>query len=245
MKRLTKDVGETPEADRHPTEAVSGNNHWIPKDWTFRDRKVAERFDRHVREQLPWYDIATQSVVHFARHYIPHGGVVYDIGASTGNIGRAIAHVLSERKAHFTAIEESAEMVEKYVGPKPIIVANAIDYGFQPFDFAVCFLVLMFIPIGQRVLFVEKLRKLIKPGGCILVVDKLNTPSGYFGTVARRLTMQWKVNTGVSAQEIIEKELSLAGYQRPIEPDVLLAGARQFFQFGEFAGWVLEAKEAE
>ena len=76
----------------------------------------------------------------------------------------------------------------------------------MPFDRAVCFRVTMFIPIGQRVLFVEK-RKLIKPGRCITVVDKLNTLSGYFG-IWRRLTMQWKVNTGVSAQEIIEKELS-------------------------------------
>ncbi|WP_321900045.1 hypothetical protein, partial [Paraburkholderia heleia] len=45
----------------------------------------------HVHEQLPWYDLATETVVHFARHYIPNGGRVYDIGCATGNVGRARA----------------------------------------------------------------------------------------------------------------------------------------------------------
>ena len=28
----------------------------IPREWTFENTKVASGFDRHVREQLPWYD---------------------------------------------------------------------------------------------------------------------------------------------------------------------------------------------
>ena len=87
----------------------------IPKHWTFRSRKVAHHFNQHVREQLPWYDIATQTVAHFGRHYIPRGGVVYDIGASTGNIGLALKETLDQRLARFTAIEESQEMAERYV----------------------------------------------------------------------------------------------------------------------------------
>ena len=58
---------------------------------------VARGFDRHVREQLPWYDLATNAILHVARHYIPQDGLVYDFGASTGNIGRALAPILKER----------------------------------------------------------------------------------------------------------------------------------------------------
>jgi len=218
---------------------------WIPTEWTFRSTGVAKRFDRHVREQLPWYDLATQSVVHFARHYIPKDGVVYDIGASTGNIGRAISTILDERTAKFCALEESQEMIDQYVGPKPIVRADAARFDFQPFDFATCFLVLMFLPIGERHTFVDRLRTLIRPGGALVVVDKVNTPSGWFGTALRRLAMQWKVNNNVPATEIIEKELSLAGYQRPLEPERLFPDAKQFFQFGEFAGWVIESETNE
>ena len=28
----------------------------VPKIWTFENKEVANDFDNHVREQLPWYD---------------------------------------------------------------------------------------------------------------------------------------------------------------------------------------------
>ena len=55
--------------------------------WSFDADGIADAFDDHVREQLPWYDLATDALIHIARHYIPEGGIVYDIGASTGNMG--------------------------------------------------------------------------------------------------------------------------------------------------------------
>jgi hypothetical protein len=40
---------------------------WIPREWRFHSDAVADKFDRRVREQLPWYDLAAQAVAHFAR----------------------------------------------------------------------------------------------------------------------------------------------------------------------------------
>lgn len=88
----------------------------IPKKWTFKSREVANNFDAHVREQLPWYDMATAAVAHMGRHYIPHGGLCYDIGASTGNISRSLADTLKERSARMISIEESREMADKWAG---------------------------------------------------------------------------------------------------------------------------------
>jgi tRNA (cmo5U34)-methyltransferase len=103
----------------------------IPKAWTFRSHAVAKHFDQHVREQLPWYDLATNAVAHFGRHYIPNGGRVYDIGASTGNIGLALKETLDQRQARFTAIEESQEMAERYQGPPELVVADAVGFDFE------------------------------------------------------------------------------------------------------------------
>ena len=217
----------------------------IPRDWTFKSAEVASGFDDHIKEQLPWYDLATRSIVHFGRHYIPKDGIVYDIGASTGNIGNALREVIELRKAKLIAIEESAEMAKCYTGGGELIVADVMEVEFEPFDFGVMFLVLMFLPISERGKLVQRLTKLIKAGGCIVVIDKIHTPSGYYGTAARRLTMQWKIDNGVDAESIIAKELSLAGYQRPIDPIILTPHARQFFQFGEFAGWIIESQHNE
>jgi tRNA (cmo5U34)-methyltransferase len=215
----------------------------IPKEWTFRSHAVANSFDDHVREQLPWYDIATNAVAHFGRHYIPRGGRVYDIGASTGNIGLALKETLDQRQARFTAIEESREMAERYQGPPEMIVADAVGFDFEAFDFAVCFLVLMFLPVETRGTFLRRLQGLTKPGGALVIVDKVQMPAGYVGTAFSRLTLQQKLAVGADPEAILRKELSLAGYQRPLDPRMLPNSARPFFQVGEFVGWILEAPE--
>lgn len=215
----------------------------IPGNWTFKDAGVAAGFDAHVREQLPWYDLATDSVTHIVRHYLPDGGLIYDIGASTGNIGRAIAPVLEDRRAKLVAIEESREMADKYDGPGTVECMDACEVSYQPFDVAVCFLVLMFLPVSRRAVLVESLRRSLRKGGAIIIFDKVMPSCGYFGTVMRRLTMSWKLNNGAKPEDIVAKELSLSGVQRPLNPAILGDDARQFFAFGEFSGYIIEKPE--
>ena len=215
----------------------------IPKEWTFRSRAVARHFDRHVRMSLPWYDLATNAVAHFGRHYIPRNGVVYDIGASTGNIGMALKETLVQRQARFFAIEESQEMADRYEGPPQLIVADAVSFDYQPFDFAVCFLVFMFLPVDTRASFLRRLQGLTKAGGALVIVDKVQMPPGYVGTAFSRLTLQQKLAVGAKPDDILRKELSLAGYQRPVDPGMMPKAARAFFQVGEFVGWIIEAPE--
>lgn len=219
----------------------------IPTDWTFRNLAVAQDFDSHVREQLPWYDLATGAVAHIARHYIPEGGLVYDIGASTGNMGRSIADTLTARNARLIAIEQSAEMITRYAGPGEIVNADALSFEFDSFDVAICFLVLMFIPTGSRHGLVKRLCNLIKPGGALIVFDKTCVPSGYLSTVLHRLTIAGKVAQGAKSDDIVQKELSLIGVQRPLPFNFMEFAAApkavEVFRFGEFAGWVIERPE--
>lgn len=211
----------------------------IPREWTFENTKVASGFDRHVREQLPWYDLVTGAVAHIARHYIPKNGLVYDIGASTGNIGQAIEETIIERKAKLVGIESSAEMCARYKAPGDLVQIDALDYRFQPYDLAICYLVLMFLPVGKRQEFIDYLKSLIKPGGALLIVDKCEAATGYEATVFWRLTLAGKIAAGVDAQSVIAKELSLSGVQRPLDPAMLGDDAVQWFRFGDFAGWII------
>lgn len=211
----------------------------IPREWTFENTKVASGFDRHVREQLPWYDLVTGAVAHIARHYIPRNGLVYDIGASTGNIGQAIEETILERKAKLVGIESSAEMCARYKAPGELVQIDALDYRFQPYDLAICYLVLMFLPVGKRQEFIDYLKSLIKPGGALLIVDKCEAATGYEATVFWRLTLAGKIAAGVDAESVIAKELSLSGVQRPLDPAMLGDDAVQWFRFGDFAGWIV------
>lgn len=212
----------------------------IPSNWTFETPEIAHGFDRHVREQLPWYDLATNAITHIARHYITEGGLVYDVGAATGNIARALQPILDDRKATIVNIEPSAAMVEKFDGPGEVICAKAEDVTFHGFDLAVVFLTLMFVEPRKRVSLMNHLRHACRPGGAIIVFDKLEPTAGYLSTVFYRLTLAGKRAAGVLPEEIIEKELSLCGVQRPITESQLSGQAHLWFKFGDFAGWVIE-----
>lgn len=217
-----------------------------PGDWTFRNANIAQDFDAHVREQLPWYDLATGAVAHIARHYIPEGGLVYDIGASTGNIGKALSDTLERRKARFIAIEQSKDMVARYDGPGTIVEADATDYDFERYDVAIAFLVLMFMVPGERGRFLKELTKRLKPGGALILFDKIEGRGGYLSTVLHRLTMAGKLAQGARPDDILAKELALIGVQRPLPMrfmDYAVPGAVEVFRFGEFAGWVIECPE--
>lgn len=215
----------------------SPDRTWIPEQWTFHNENVAERFDDHVRESLPWYDLATLGIAHFVRAYLPDGGRVLDVGASTGNIGRAVADLLLERDATLVAVDNSAEMLSRYDAPGETVIADIVDYEPADCDVAVLFLVLMFLDPKRRRTVLDRIRDAVRPGGAVIVVDRLPNPAGYLGEVVHRLTLRQKKEAGVPMEEIAEKELSLIGRQRPILPE-LLDGWHEWLRVGEFGGYI-------
>jgi tRNA (cmo5U34)-methyltransferase len=207
-------------------------------DFKFSGAMVGENFNNHVKEQLPFYEMVTNAVTMIVRNYLPENGLVYDIGASTGNITANIKELALSRNAKVESIERSEEMAKSWNGYGILHTANAADFSYKNFDVCVCFLVLMFLSVEERTHLLLNLKSKLKQGGIIIVVDKLLVDGGYFGTVMRRLTLDCKLKNGASAEEIISKELSLSGVQRPMTKSELTG--QEFFRFGEFVGWVIE-----
>jgi tRNA (cmo5U34)-methyltransferase len=214
------------------------------KDWSFEG--FANDFDSHVREQLPWYELVTESVAYIARNYLPIYGLIYDIGCSTGNMSKALLPLIDERTGTILALDNDDSMVKAYqhniihnrIG---VLQSKAEDYEYDEFDVAIVFLTAMFLPVEKQSNLIDKLYGKLKTGGAIIIVDKVCEEDGYFSTVMKRLTMYWKLKNGAHPEDIINKELSLSGIQRPLNADLLHCfRAKQFFQLGEFKGWVIE-----
>ena len=217
----------------------------IPPEWTFNSSDVAVHFDTHVREQLPWYDMVSDMVGLIARHYVETDGLVYDIGCSTGNLSRTLSALVDNRRVTLVGIDNSPAMRDVYPGGV-FRLADAVEFDYEPFVLAVCFLVLQFIPNARRRLLLDKLAAKVKPDGAVIIVDKYSgtDDSSYLQTIKRRITLQGKVLSGTPADAVIAKELSLSGVQRPVDPVELFSGRKavEFFRFGEFAGWIIEGR---
>tara|TARA_R110000824_G_scaffold246458_2_gene435628 strand:+ start:2494 stop:3150 length:657 start_codon:yes stop_codon:yes gene_type:complete len=213
----------------------------IPTDWTFKSGDVAEGFDSHVREQLPWYDLMAGATAHIVRHYLPEGGTVFDVGGSTGNLGKLLEPVLDSRKATYLPVDNAPEMAAVYSGPGELLIEDVRTMEIPEHDVAVLFLVLMFIEPRLRRDLIQKIQDQTRSGGIIIMVDKLEAIGGYLGTVMARLTLAGKKASGCSGDEIIAKELSLAGVQRPVT-FAELGHTQEVFRFGEFFGCVREVR---
>ena len=109
-------------------------------------------------------------------------------------------------------------MADLYTGPQKghLIRGDALEIDFEPFDLAICFLVLMFMPVAVRGEFIKRMRASLRPGGAIIIFDKCEPSKGYVATVLWRLALAGKVAANVPAEDIISKELSLSGVQRPL-----------------------------
>lgn len=213
--------------------------------WTFKTKQIAESFDEHVREQLPWYDMVTDAVCYITRNYLTEGERVVDHGASTGNTIATLRALMVERKAYATAIEISESMVEKldqrfneyYM--VDVMKGDITNCKIPTAQVHILFLTMMFIPVHKREQLLYKIKSHTKKGGVIIIVDKVCDHSGYFGTVLKRLGMHWKIKQGAKLEEVAAKEMSLAGVQIPFDAS-MIPDAKQFFRMGEFAGWVIE-----
>ena len=214
-------------------------------DWTFKTEEIANTFDSHVREQLPWYDMATDAVAYIVKNYLQSGGLVYDIGASTGNITDKLLPLAKSRGAQIIAIDQSYSMADKLMrrfASEDAVTVDASDItqiDIKPANVYVFFLTLMFIPTEHRYALLSRMRELLKDGGVIIIVDKVADNYGYFSTVLKRLTMNWKLQQGAKPEDVLIKEMSLAGVQIPID-EAMIPDGKLFFRMGEFAGWVIE-----
>lgn len=227
-------------ADRDVLEQVDDIE--IPQHWTFKNASVAAGFDRHVREQLPWYDLVSEAIVQIAAHYLGDEGHVIDVGASNGNIGRRLDTLLQDRHATLMSIEPSQEMAAKFCGPGELAVTTIQEAmpHIGTADVIVVNLVLMFLRADEQARVLQDLHAKINPGGALIIVERMVPPSGYLSIVSSRLTLAAKLKAGVTPDEILTKELSLAGSQRPVDARLLLAhGAHEWFRYGDFAGWVI------
>ena len=182
--------------------------------------------------------MTSNAIAHIGRHFITDGGLVYDIGASTGNIGKCLGETLAERNGRLIAIEPSPDMARLYEGGGILVEQRVQDITFQPYDFAVSHLALCFLNREDREEVLKNVLSARKRGGAFVMLEKTETCKGYAASVMLRLVLAEKLRMGASPDEIIDKELSLAGQQIPFAQWEIPDGSVEWFRYGDFAGYL-------
>jgi ubiquinone/menaquinone biosynthesis C-methylase UbiE len=207
------------------------------KDFDFSD--VAGNFNTHLTGQLPWYNQFIDGMfIEFARYFCRTGSVVYDFGASTGNIETAIGDIISDRDIDFIPVEQNISMIQNYMGDKSrVIQEDILSVELKPFSFASSILCLSFVHPSKRYEFLLNAMRVCEVGGAFVILEKFMNKEGALGTVFNRITWREKIQTNQSLEQIIGKEMSLSGVQYPLylsEVEDMVP----IWQFGDFRSFI-------
>lgn len=118
--------------------------------WTF-GRGVPEHFDEHVARSVPYYRDSHELIASLSDFFLRNGGLVYDLGCSTGSLSKTIALRAADRGVRVVGIDREPEMVEaarhncRELPQIDIQEGSIVEFSFEPADMIVSFYTIMFV----------------------------------------------------------------------------------------------------
>ncbi|SKG08343.1 methyltransferase domain-containing protein [Mycobacteroides abscessus] len=234
--------------NRHFKEAV---DHTVPDGrWMF-NGEVAEVFDNMLQRSIPNYHTMRAAVFDLGRRFVSDEPYVVDIGASRGE---AIAPFVTQcsGKGKFIAVESASSMAEVLrtrfandnVDVHEADIRRYCPDG--PIDVVLVILTLQFIPIEHRQKVIRKLYERIRPGGAMILVEKILGGDSEINELMVDLYYELKLHNGYTREDIDRKALSLEGVLVPVTSrwnEELLNSAgfssvECFWRWMNFSGWI-------
>jgi tRNA (cmo5U34)-methyltransferase len=194
--------------------------------WEFTP-EVADVFDEHVRASVPFYEAIQNIVVETSDWLIPAGGLLADLGASTGTTVAAILARHPDREIRAALYDEQASMIEKArkrlydlrVPPARVsfherrVETGPLDH--EDADLTTILFTLQFLPIPDRQAVLAAAFEAAAPTGALLVAEKLRPVDSRWAEIATEASLDWKAAHGISAEAIRAKARALRGVLIP------------------------------
>ena len=188
--------------------------------------EVAEVFDDMVTRSVPLYRENQLLSVDLLSRLLKHGDTVYDLGCSTGAALLQIGSHLKHLDLNLVGIDTSAPMVEKArlkmkaFGLKnaEINQADITREPMLPCGAVVMNYTLQFLPLETRLPLLKKIYSSLRPGGVLLLAEKVETDSPGLQNLVTDAYYAFKSHNGYSELEISQKREALEDVLIPLNP---------------------------
>lgn len=196
------------------SELTVGDNISLKtRKWDF-GGDTAKTFNNHVQKSVPFYDIGHDLVLKYSDYFLYKGSISYEIGCSTGVLSQKLAKYHPESTIIGIDIEE--QMIQKAKDDTAnelinleFLNTNVLEHDFMPSDYIISYYTLQFIHPSQRQYFINKLYESLQWGGALIIFEKVRSPDARFQDIANGLYVDYKLEQGYTAEEIIGKSKSL------------------------------------
>ena len=216
-------------------------------DFTF-DRSVATVFDDMVSRSVPYYGEIQRMIGDLAADFAEPETTLYDLGCSTATTLMMLDEVVNPA-VRFVGVDNSAEMLAKAQAKidsrkmsRPFQLIEADLHNFAAIEQAsviTMVLTLMFIRPLYRQRFVERLYRGLRPGGCLLLVEKLTLGDSSLNRLYINHYYEMKRRNDYSETEIAKKREALENVLIPFrfEENVDLLKSAGFTVVEEWFRW--------
>jgi len=209
-----------------------------PGDFRF-DAAVARVFPDMIRRSVPGYTTIIPMIEVITEQYVQAGSNCYDLGCSLGASTLAMRHGISHRDCSLTGVDNSEAMIERcqhYIAlddhPLPVTLRCEDILETEMSDASVTTLnfTLQFIPPEQRSALLARIARATRPGGVLILSEKIRFESAQEQDIQTRLHHEFKRANGYSDLEISQKRSAI---ERVLIPETL-ASHRERLQAAGF-----------
>ncbi|WP_169813485.1 methyltransferase domain-containing protein [Nocardia vaccinii] len=209
-------------------------------------------FGNMLSRSIPEYDVMRQTVLSCGLEFVAPNSAIVDCGASDGG---AIAPFVDRfaDECRYLCIESSEPMANalrhRFSKHSSVEIYRKDLRCFYPevaADLTLSVLTLQFIPIEHRQRVVRNIFEHTRPGGALVLVEKVLGADAEIDEMMVRLYHRHKYENGYSREQIDRKALSLEGVLVPVTADWNIELLRQagfdridcFWRWMNFAGWI-------
>ena len=182
------------------------------------DDNVADVFEDMIRRSVPGYAMTLSLMPLIARRYAQEGSNCYDLGCSLGAGMVALGQGLDSIPVDLIGIDNSTAMLDhcrsaleksKLTTPYILNCENLQDSTLENASIVVLNFTLQFIAKGERAPLISKIYQGLRPGGVLLLSEKVNFQDPKVQSTLTDLHHDFKRSQGYTDLEISQKRAEI------------------------------------
>lgn len=202
------------------------------------DESVAKVFPDMIQRSVPGYATIINMIAILASRCVTPGTNCYDLGCSLGAAALAISQGVEQTECRIIAVDNSPAMLRRahsylsVMGESPtidLVCADVMDIAIVSASMVVLNFTLQFIPVEQRSQLMQAIYRGLRPGGVLVLSEKIALPSVEARDLFSDLHHDFKRVQGYSELEISQKRSAL---ERVLLPETLASHQRRLREVG-------------
>lgn len=210
-----------------------------PLDFVF-DETVVNVFPDMIKRSVPGYSTIVHMIGQLAERYAQSDSYCYDLGCSLGAATLSMRHRIRAHNTKIIAIDNSQDMLNRCQHvidadssevPVELRFGSILDSNITIENASVCVLnfTLQFIPVDKRKFLLEKIYRGMKPGGLLILSEKIAFSDNEHSELMIDLHHYFKKTNGYTDLEIAQKRNAI---ENVLVPETLSTHKKRLEEIG-------------